>query len=95
MTLKEQLLQEIEQAPDSVIEELLSFCRQMKTEQGALAGLTEGQEAERIAAQREAVSRLQAKARETVAAGRSALPLPPGSLVDELIAERRAEAENE
>jgi hypothetical protein len=87
MTLKEQLLQEIEQAPDSVIEELLSFCRQMKTEQKTFAGLTERQAAERVAAQREAVRRLQAKMRETVPEGRS--------LVDELIAERRAEAGNE
>jgi hypothetical protein len=86
MTLKEQLLQEIEQAPDSVIEELLSFCRQIKTEQQRTGDALE-KPLETQTTQTDAVRRLQAKIRETVPEGRS--------LVDELIAERRMEGSHE
>ena len=87
MTLKEQLLQEIEQASDSLLEDLLNLCRQMKTEQKVSSHSDDRHSAERIAAQRDAVRRLQAKVRETIPEGRS--------LVDELIAERRVEEQNE
>jgi hypothetical protein len=86
MTLKEQLLQEIEQASDSQLEDLLNLCRQMKAERKT-SSLDDRHSAERIAAQRDAVLRLQAKVRETIPEGRS--------LVDELIAERRVEEQNE
>jgi flagellar biosynthesis/type III secretory pathway chaperone len=86
MTLKEQLLQEIEQASDSLLEDLLNLCRQMKVEQKT-ASLDDRSSSEKIADQRDAVRRLQAKVRETIPEGRS--------LVDELIAERRMEGKNE
>jgi hypothetical protein len=87
MTLREQLLQEIEQAPDSVIEELLSFCRQIKTEQQRAGDALEQPLGTQTMTQRDAVRQLQAKIRETVPEGRS--------LVDELIAERRMEGSHE
>jgi hypothetical protein len=87
MTLKEQLLQEIEQAPDSVIEELLSFCRQIKTEQQRAGDAVEQPLEDQTTTQRDAVRQLQAKIRETVPEERS--------LVDELIAERRLEGSHE
>jgi Skp family chaperone for outer membrane proteins len=86
MTLKEQLLQEIEQASDSLLEDLLNLCRQMKVEQKT-ASLDDRSSSEKIADQRDAVRRFQAKVRETIPEGRS--------LVDELIAERRMEGKNE
>lgn len=87
MTLKEQLLQEIEQASDSLLEDLLNLCRQMKAEQKTTSPSADRHSAEWVAAQRDAVRRLQAKVRETIPEGRS--------LVDELIAERRVEGKNE
>jgi hypothetical protein len=87
MTLKEQLLKELEQAPDSLIEALLKLCQQVKTGQEASSGLRAVDGVERVDAQRDAVERLQAKMRETNPEGRS--------LVDELIAERRMAAEHE
>jgi hypothetical protein len=88
MTLKEQLLREIEQAPDSLIEELLSLCRQIKsTSSNSTDDDIEQRLADKVAAQRKAIRLLQEKVRETVPEGRS--------LVDELIAERQMEVENE
>jgi hypothetical protein len=88
MTLKEQLLREIEQAPDSLIEELLSLYRQIKsTSSNSTDDDIEQRLADKVAAQRKAIRLLQEKVRETVPEGRS--------LVDELIAERQMEVENE
>jgi hypothetical protein len=86
MTLKEQLLQEIEQAPESLLEALLRFCQELKAQQSILKQ-PGGAESASVVAQKEAVKRLQAKMRETIPRERS--------LVDELIAERRMEAESE
>ena len=87
MTPKEQLLQEIDQASDSLLENLLHLCRQMKADQKATSHSDDRHSVERIAAQRDAVLRLQAKVRETIPEGRS--------LVDELIAERQVDGKNE
>ena len=84
MTLREQLLEEIEVAPDSLLEKLLTLCRE-QNESGDCpsADLPSGTSSSPL----EAVKRLQAKLK---------LANPEGqSLVDELIAERRSEAANE
>jgi hypothetical protein len=52
MTLKEQLLQEIDQASDSLLENLLHLCRQMKADQKVSSHSDDRHSAERIAAQR-------------------------------------------
>ena len=85
MTLREQLLQEIEIAPDNLLEELLTLCRSGRNETGdrVLTELACGNSSTAL----DAVKRLQAKLK---------LANPDGqSLVDELITERRAEAMHE
>ena len=85
MTLREQLLQEIEIAPDNLLEELLTLCRSGRNETGdrVLTELACGNSSTAL----DAVKRLQAKLK---------LANPEGkSLVDELIAERRSEAMHE
>jgi hypothetical protein len=84
MTLKEQLLQEIEIAPENLLKELLTLCRgRYESGDRPAADLPFGT----ISPPLEAVKRLQAKLK---------LANPEGqSLVDELIAERRSEAANE
>ncbi len=86
MTLKEQLLQEIDQAPEFLLEALLHFCRQMKATQ-RISTVSHRPKSGAIAAQREAIKQVQAKMRKRLTRGRS--------LVDELIAERRMTVENE
>ena len=84
MTLREQLLEEIEVAPDSLLEKLLTLCRE-RNESGdrPSVDLPSGTSSFPL----EAVKRLQAKLK---------LANPEGqSLVDELIEERRSEAANE
>jgi len=90
MTLREQLLEEIKVAPDNLLEELLSLCRE-RNESGDRLQLPLGHRPTAEPAfgntPLQAVKRLQAKLK---------LRNPDGqSLVDELIAERRSEAENE
>ena len=85
MTLREQLLQEIEIAPDNLLEELLTICPSGRNETGdrPVTGLAYGDSSNAI----DAVKRLQAKLK---------LANPERqSLVDELIAERRSEALHE
>ena len=85
MTLREQLLQEIEIAPDNLLEELLTLCRSGRIGTGnrAATGLHCGDSPTAL----DAVKRIQAKLK---------LADPEGeSLVDELIAERRSEAVHE
>ena len=78
MTLREQLLQKIEIAPDNLLEELLNLCRSERN-------LSNDRPNSSTAL--EAVKRLQTKLRLANSQGQS--------LVDELISERRSEAENE
>ncbi len=85
MTLKEQLLQEIDQAPEFLLEALLHFCRQMKATQ-QFSNVSDRPKSSAIAAQRATIKRVQAKMRQRVPRGRS--------LSDELIAERRMAARN-
>lgn len=87
MTLKEQLLRELEQAPENLLQDLWNFYQATKAEHAIRLDQDERTDSERVTAQAAAVQRLQAKMRATIAPGRS--------LADELIAERRAEAANE
>lgn len=87
MTLKEQLFRELEQAPETLLQDLWNFYQATKAEHDIQLGQDERPDSERVTAQAAAVQRLQAKMRAMIAPGRS--------LVDELIAERRAEAANE
>ena len=85
MTLREQLLQEIEIAPDNLLEELLTLCRSGRNEKGN--SVTTDLECDDSLPALDAVKRLQSKLK---------LANPEGqSLVDELIAERRSEAVHE
>ena len=85
MPLREQLLQEIEIAPDNLLEELLILCRSGRNETGDRAAIDVDYDDKFTAL--DAVKRLQAKLK---------LANPEGqSLVDELIAERRSEAVHE
>ena len=90
MTLKEQLLKEIEVASDNFLKELLNLCRE-RNESGTSLQLPVDRPPTRESAlgnnPLEAAKRLQTKLK---------LKNPDGqSLVDELIAERRSEAANE
>ncbi len=87
MTLKEQLLRELEQAPEALLQDLWNFYQATKAEHRVRLDSAERPDSERVTAQKVAVQRLQAKMRATISPGRS--------LVDELIAERRTEALNE
>ena len=90
MTLREQLLKEIEVAPDNFLKELLNLCRE-RNESGTNLQLSVDRPPTAKSAlgdnPLEAVKRLQTKLK---------LKNPDEqSLVDELIAERRSESANE
>lgn len=86
MTLREQLLKEIEIAPDNLLEELLTLCRERNRPSGSIQLIVDHHTATALTPP-EAIKRLQAKLRLVNPSGQS--------LVDELIAERRSEVENE
>jgi hypothetical protein len=87
MTLKEQLLRELEQAPENLLQDLWNFYQATKAEHAIRLDQDEQPDSERVTAQKVAVQRLQVKMRATI--------LPGRSLVDELIVEHRTEALNE